>query len=56
MLLGGRRIPTFPEVEDGDRLRKKPFVFNLKYILLRKLETSACCNAFRKYAITILVI
>jgi len=56
MLLGGRRIPTFPEVKDGDSLHKKSFVSNLKYILLRKLETSACCNAFRKYAIIILVV
>jgi hypothetical protein len=42
MLLGRRRIPTFPEVEDGDSLLKKPFVSNLKYILLRKKIGDLC--------------
>ncbi len=43
-------------MEEGDSLHKKPFVSNVKDILLSRLETFDCCNAFRKYAITILVV
>jgi hypothetical protein len=41
----GGFLTTFPAVEKGDSLCKKPFVTNLKDILLSRLETSASFNS-----------